>query len=438
MFSAGSSLFSSATAAASTTAPTSAPAQSGFTSGSGFQAGAKAQGFNFPAPPTSTSSIQGGAVPSGFSFGGQPTATTTQQSTFNFVGTATPAASTPAAAPAAAAAATTTSTFSSGIPSTGFSMLPSSNPAFNYNPAGATSTAVPTASTNTTLAPSTGSIGFASKPPAAISATSAATSKPTFSFPTTSLSATSSSTPATTGLSLAVSSTSASTTGTTGIFSLATTSTATTSSSILGGTAPAAEVQMNFRQLEEQINKWMLELEEQEKAFLQQATQVNAWDRLLLDNGEKIHQLNHDVDRVKIDQQRLDNELDFIRSQQKELEDLLTPLETSMEQLPPLSYQHHADIEREHTYQLAESIDGQLKRMVLDLKEIIDHLNTTNSTEENTDPIHQITKILNAHMDSLRWIDQNAGLLNRRVEDISKQMELQRKEQERNYRLVYN
>lgn len=60
------------------------------------------------------------------------------------------------------------------------------------------------------------------------------------------------------------------------------------SSSILGGTAPAAEVQMNFRQLEEQINKWMLELEEQEKAFLQQATQVNAWDRLLLDNGEKV------------------------------------------------------------------------------------------------------------------------------------------------------
>uniref|UniRef100_A0A0L8I1I7 Nucleoporin NSP1-like C-terminal domain-containing protein n=3 Tax=Octopus bimaculoides TaxID=37653 RepID=A0A0L8I1I7_OCTBM len=76
--------------------------------------------------------------------------------------------------------------------------------------------------------------------------------------------------------------------------------------------------------------------------------------------------------------------------------------------------------------------------MVLDLKEIIDHLNTTNTSEENTDPVHQITKILNAHMDSLRWIDQNAGLLNRRVEDISKQMELQRKEQERNYRLVFN
>ena len=49
-------------------------------------------------------------------------------------------------------------------------------------------------------------------------------------------------------------------------------------------TAPS----MNYRQLEEAINKWTIELEEQEKIFLQQATQVNAWDRLLIDNGEKV------------------------------------------------------------------------------------------------------------------------------------------------------
>ena len=51
-----------------------------------------------------------------------------------------------------------------------------------------------------------------------------------------------------------------------------------------GTTAPS----MNYRQLEEAINKWTIELEEQEKMFLQQATQVNAWDRLLIDNGEKV------------------------------------------------------------------------------------------------------------------------------------------------------
>ena len=60
---------------------------------------------------------------------------------------------------------------------------------------------------------------------------------------------------------------------------------------------------MNYRQLEEGINKWTLELEEQEKVFLNQATQVNAWDRLLMENGEKIVKLHESVEKVKHDQQ---------------------------------------------------------------------------------------------------------------------------------------
>ena len=58
---------------------------------------------------------------------------------------------------------------------------------------------------------------------------------------------------------------------------------------------------------------------------------------------------NGDVERVKIDQERLSQELDFILAQQKELEDMLGPLETSVDQLPPITYQQHADLEREHT-----------------------------------------------------------------------------------------
>ena len=46
---------------------------------------------------------------------------------------------------------------------------------------------------------------------------------------------------------------------------------------------------MSYQQLEQAINKWTVELEEQEKIFLKQATQVNAWDRLLIDNGEKVN-----------------------------------------------------------------------------------------------------------------------------------------------------
>lgn len=53
-------------------------------------------------------------------------------------------------------------------------------------------------------------------------------------------------------------------------------------------TQPTPVTSMNFSQLEDAINKWSLELEEQEKVFINQATQVNAWDKLLIANGEKV------------------------------------------------------------------------------------------------------------------------------------------------------
>ncbi len=68
-------------------------------------------------------------------------------------------------------------------------------------------------------------------------------------------------------------------------------------------TSVSAAASMNYRQLEEAINKWTMELEELEKVFLNQATQVNAWDRLLMENGEKIVKLHESVEKVKLDQQ---------------------------------------------------------------------------------------------------------------------------------------
>merc|ERR1739848_387759 len=94
--------------------------------------------------------------------------------------------------------------------------------------------------------------------------------------------------------------------------------------------APTPITTMTYRQLEESINKWTIELEEQEKIFLNQATQVNSWDRMIFENGEAIVNLNEDVEKVKADQTRLEHELDFIKGLQDELEDVLKPLEASV------------------------------------------------------------------------------------------------------------
>ncbi|XP_040485328.1 nucleoporin-62 C-terminal-like protein isoform X1 [Ursus maritimus] len=196
---------------------------------------------------------------------------------------------------------------------------------------------------------------------------------------------------------------------------------------------------MTYGQLEGLINKWNLDLEDQEKYFLHQATQVNAWDRTLIENGEKITTLHGEVEKVKLDQQRLEQELDFILSQQKELEDLLTPLEEFVKDQSGSAYLQHADEEHGKTYKLAENIDAQLKRMAQDLKDIIEHLNTFGNPADPTDPLRQICKILNAHMDSLQWINQNSGMLQRKVEEVTQVFEDHRRtEQEHSIRIAFD
>ncbi|CAG9792408.1 unnamed protein product [Diatraea saccharalis] len=148
---------------------------------------------------------------------------------------------------------------------------------------------------------------------------------------------------------------------------------------------PAAISSITFAQLEENINKWTLDLEEQEKTFINQATQINAWDRLLIANGEKIVELNDAVQSVKNEQEGLEHELDFVLAQQKELEELLAPLEKQLHDAPD----RLRDPEREHMYSLAENLDSQLRQMSEDLKEVIEHLNETNRSQDSNDPVSE-------------------------------------------------
>ncbi|GAB1863782.1 NUP62 protein [Camponotus japonicus] len=204
--------------------------------------------------------------------------------------------------------------------------------------------------------------------------------------------------------------------------------TSTTVSSVTGIQSGA----INFCQLEESINKWTLDLEEQEKVFVNQATQINAWDKLLITNGEKIVTLNQEVERVKIEQQQLEHELDYVVGQQKELQECLIPLE---KELASLSV---SDSDREYTYRLSENLDTQLKRMSEDLKEIIEHLNEANRAQDSSDPIVQIGKILNAHMNSLQWLDQQTALLTQKIQHIDQMHQSFRQESEQNLHLAYN
>ncbi|XP_059680481.1 nuclear pore glycoprotein p62-like [Gavia stellata] len=454
-------------------------------------------GFGFSGSvPASVPSSQA-AAPSGFVFGSAGTTTTataavsgttggftfssgatTQAGTASFnIGTAAPQAAptglTFGTAPAAAA--TTAATLGAATQSTTPFSLGGQSAVLNFGSlpsTAATSAPMATLTTSTTQGPA---LSFGTKlgvtSTAATAASTTTTSILGSTGPTLFASIVSSSAPTSstsTGLSLGAPSTGTASLGTLGFglkvpgttaaaTSTATSTTAsgfalnlkplTTTGAIGAGTSAAAITTtttssappvMTYAQLESLINKWSLELEDQEKHFLHQATQVNAWDRTLIENGEKITSLHREVEKVKLDQKRLDQELDFILSQQKELEDLLTPLEESVKEQSGTIYLQHADEERERTYKLAENIDAQLKRMAQDLKDITEHLNTSRGPADTSDPLQQICKILNAHMDSLQWIDQNSAVLQRKVEEVTKVCESRRKEQERSFRITFD
>ncbi|KAF4105298.1 nucleoporin 62 like [Onychostoma macrolepis] len=418
-----------------------APAQSTTPSG-GFSFGASLPKLSTPAasqPATTSVTLGASSAGAGFSFGGlAPQTTAAAQQPLGGFSFGTPKVQASSAAPAQPTPVLSLGAQPTGLtlgaPATAstasatainFGIKTSATPAPTSSALGQ-SLSAPVSSLFATPIASTPATGFtlgSSVAPVATSASIAPTSlslKPLGAAPAISTAV--ASTGATTGFSL-------------GLKPIASTAPATITSTAVVTTSTAPV--MSYAQLEALINKWSSELEDQERHFLQQATQVNAWDRMLVENGEKITALHKDMEKVKLDQRRLDQELDFILSQQKELEDLLSPLEESVKEQSGTIYMQNADEERERTYKLAENVDAQLKRMSQDLKEIIEHLNTSSGPADTTDPLQQICKILNAHMDSLQWVEQNSVLLQRRVQEVSKLCESRSKEQEKSFRLNF-
>lgn len=119
----------------------------------------------------------------------------------------------------------------------------------------------------------------------------------------------------------------------------------------------------------------------------------------------KIIDVSSEVNRLNAEQDQLEQELNFVFSQQNDLEQAIKKLESSIEQMPLIT-QQTSDTSRIEMYKLLIEVDNQLKTMSIDLKDIIKRLNETNVNVN--DPVVQISKILNAHMDSLNWIEENA------------------------------
>jgi len=175
-------------------------------------------------------------------------------------------------------------------------------------------------------------------------------------------------------------------------------------------------------------------LEKQVDDFRLQAHKVAEWDKMLFTNSEAIIRLHEQVEMIQSSQSDLERHLELIATKQNELHELLNTLESEVDKLSTSAPQTPADQERQMGYELADRMNGQLLTMNKSLKELIDKLNASATTPEDDNPVGQMIQILNIHLNSLQWIDQNATALSERINEVDKSSKLQRQKGEE---LVY-
>lgn len=200
------------------------------------------------------------------------------------------------------------------------------------------------------------------------------------------------------------------------------------------------------RTMEEIITRWASDLTRYQKEFQDQAVKVATWDRLLVENGEKIMNLYNATHGAERDSREVEKQLTTVENNQRELEEFLDHYEHEVDQIASqqggVDTLQGPDQERERTYKLAENLGQRLDEMGKGLTEMIQSINETSATlnkstkpddpvslrpsvhvgyQANTMQLQKIVKVLNGHLSQLQWIDENAASLQAKVAAAQKE-----------------
>ncbi|KAL8768823.1 MAG: hypothetical protein Q9203_002737 [Teloschistes exilis] len=202
------------------------------------------------------------------------------------------------------------------------------------------------------------------------------------------------------------------------------------SSSMFGastsGPAPSAQSRLKNKSMDEIITRWASDLAKYQKEFQKQAEKVADWDRMIVENSEKIQKLYGSTLESERATAEVERQITAVENDQDELQAWLNRYEKDVDQM--IANQgdpfHGPDLERERTYQLAEKLSTRLDEMGKDLVSMIEEINdassSLNKTAKPNDPLSQVVRVLNGHLTQLQQIDQGAAALQLKVATAQK------------------
>lgn len=181
--------------------------------------------------------------------------------------------------------------------------------------------------------------------------------------------------------------------------------------------------------VEEILNKFQRQIEEDSLAFIEEAKRVCDYDAVLRDSQRDLANLTTEAQRLMIEQDQIENGLNTIGAFQNQLDTILTGVEDQIGSI--FQAQNHlnpvdADIERERAYETAKMIEYQLDDVTNSLRDTFDTLNQAsasafgaggNSTDTSGGDINGINSaydvitILNRHQDGLAQLEATAQKL---------------------------
>jgi len=184
------------------------------------------------------------------------------------------------------------------------------------------------------------------------------------------------------------------------------------------------------------VNKWSTDLETHVREFNKFASEVAVWDRALIENGNNLAALYGHVLAAEREQNDINQSLDHIEQQQKDLAATLDAYEKVTQEI--LGGQGGslraldtgpADTERDKNYVLATDLHTQLDDLSGSLTQMIDSVNALSvnpaadaSNSSGDDPMAQIAQILSSHLESLQWIDGAVREVEAKVTDVEKRV----------------
>lgn len=153
------------------------------------------------------------------------------------------------------------------------------------------------------------------------------------------------------------------------------------------------------------------QLEEQARKFQAQARQVARWDRAIYECIEQMQQFDQQIRTVENARKKLTQHVETLFRDQTEF----------LKSLPSVTSERAIDPnQRQKLYYLAYDLGVQLIGMENQLREIAERTESVSPKSESD--AAKIEKIANCHFDAMRWLDNQATILQDRLDSISKKL----------------